>query len=212
MLSVTFMWVSVPLVRGGILPWPRYVYLATRGAPDKTSPTYVTFPRRCAPAPSPPPYFFSRQIFSLQELAGDVLTVMRLRLKRFLVFLEASPGSSRGLLANLDADTCQWVRAAKDPEAVSRAQQSEQGQGEPLRSTHGVLLCLARALPRDSRHKVRYIELTAVVIRFGGIIYSFFVAIGESSCESVRVTHWRASTVVRSRIYSMMFLLSVKKC
>ena len=63
-------------------------------------------------------------------------------------------------MANLDADTCQWVRAAKDPEAVSRAGmgggvQSEKEQGEPLQSTHGVLLCLARALPRDdSRHKV----------------------------------------------------------
>lgn len=102
------------------------------------------------------------QVFSLQDLAGDILTVMRLRLKRFLNFLETSPRASRGLLASLDADTCQWVRSARDTEAAARggagAQgggvQSEREAGEPLRSTHGVLLCLARALPRESRHKV----------------------------------------------------------
>lgn len=84
---------------------------------------------------------------------------MRLRLKRFLNFLETSPRASRGLLASLDADTCQWVRSARVPEAVARGGgegggQSEKEAGEPLRSTHGVLLCLARALPRESRHKV----------------------------------------------------------
>jgi len=62
-------------------------------------------------------------------------------------------------LASLDADTCQWVRSARDTEAAARgtgqgAAQSEKEAGEPLRSTHGVLLCLARALPRESRHKV----------------------------------------------------------
>lgn len=95
------------------------------------------------------------QIFSLQDLAGDILTIMRLRLKQFLDFLETSPRAWRGLLASLDADTCQWVRSARDPEAAGRSgAQSEKEAGEPLRSTHGVLLCLARALPGDSRHKV----------------------------------------------------------
>lgn len=105
----------------------------------------------------PPPCAF--KVFSLQELAGDILTIMRLRLKRFLNFLETSPRASRGLLASLDADTCQWVRSARDAEAATRGAgqggvQSEKEAGEPLRSTHGVLLCLARALPRESRHKV----------------------------------------------------------
>ena len=100
------------------------------------------------------------QIFSLQDLAGDILTVMRLRLKRFLNFLETSPRAPRGLLASLDADTCLWVRSARDSEAAARGAgqgglQAEKEAGEPLRSTHGVLLCLARALPRESRHKVR---------------------------------------------------------
>lgn len=105
------------------------------------------------------------QVFSLQDLAGDILTVMRLRLKRFLSFLESSPRgvASRGLLASLDADTCQWVRSARDTEAAAArgaggggagGVQSKKEAGEPLRSTHGVLLCLARALPRESRHKV----------------------------------------------------------
>lgn len=98
-------------------------------------------------------------MFSLQDLAGDILTVMRLRLKRFLNFLETSPRASRGLLASLDADTCQWVRSARDTEAVAKGGvkggvQTEKEAGEPLRSTHGVLLCLARALPRESRYKV----------------------------------------------------------
>lgn len=61
-------------------------------------------------------------------------------------------------MASLDADTCQWVRSAKDPEAVEavgKGVRAEDKAGErPLRSTHGVLLCLARALPPDSRHKV----------------------------------------------------------
>ncbi len=109
---------------------------------------------------SPPPPV-RPQIFSLQDLAGDILTVMRLRLKRFLNFLETSPRAPRGLLASLDADTCQWVRSARDAEMSARgagqgAAQSEKEAGEPLRSTHGVLLCLARALPRESRHKVQY--------------------------------------------------------
>lgn len=88
---------------------------------------------------------------------------MRLRLKRFLNFLETSPRASRGLLASLDADTCQWVRSARDnTEAAARGAgqrgvQSEKEAGEPLRSTHGVLLCLARALPRESRHKVKVV-------------------------------------------------------
>lgn len=96
------------------------------------------------------------QIFSLQELAGEVLTVMRLRLKCVLDYLETSPKASGALLASLDADTCQWVRAAKDSDAVGGGGGTggDGGGGEPLRSTHGVLLCLARALPPDSRHKV----------------------------------------------------------
>lgn len=105
--------------------------------------------------PTHPPTSRFPQIFSLQDLAGDILTVMRLRLKRFLDFLETSPRAWRGLLASLDADTCQWVRSARDPEATAGGgAQSEKEAGEPLRSTHGVLLCLARALPGDSRHKV----------------------------------------------------------
>ncbi|CAM9437484.1 unnamed protein product [Ectocarpus sp. 4 AP-2014] len=106
------------------------------------------------------------QIFSLQDLAGDILTVMRLRLKRFLDFLETSPSASRGLLASLDADTCRWVRSARDPEAREKGQggvQSEKEAGEPLRSTHGVLLCLARALPRESRQKLQADALVALV-------------------------------------------------
>lgn len=97
------------------------------------------------------------QIFSLPDLASDILTIMRLRLKRFLDFLETSPGASGGLLASLDADTCQWVRSARDFEAEGSAEkraQSHKEAKEPLRSTHGVLLCLARALPPDSRYKV----------------------------------------------------------
>ncbi|CAM9533516.1 unnamed protein product [Scytosiphon promiscuus] len=104
------------------------------------------------------------QIFSLQDLAGDILTIMRLRLKRFLNFLETSPRAWRGLLASLDADTCQWVRSARDPEATARGgAQSEKEAGEPLRSTHGVLLCLARALPGDSRHKRQANALVTLV-------------------------------------------------
>lgn len=118
--------------------------------------------RRSTVVKTLPPSLFCSQVFSLQDLAGDILTVMRLRLKRFLHFLETSPRASRGLLASLDADTCQWVRSARDPEAAAAARgagkgvgvQSEKEAGEPLRSTHGVLLCLARALPRESRHKV----------------------------------------------------------
>lgn len=53
-----------PTCPGGKLPLPRYVYLATQGAPAKTSPTSVTFPRRCAPAPSPPPYFLPADFLS----------------------------------------------------------------------------------------------------------------------------------------------------
>lgn len=86
---------------------------------------------------------------------------MRLRLKRFLDFLETSPSAPRGLLASLDADTCRWVRSARYPEARERGQggvQSEKEAGEPLRSTHGVLLCLARALPRESRQKVQRVQ------------------------------------------------------
>lgn len=97
------------------------------------------------------------QVFSLQDLAGDILTVVRLRLKRFLDFLETSPSASGALLASLDADTCQWVRSARESEAaeaVGNTMQSDKAAGEPLRSTHGVLLCLARALPRESRYKV----------------------------------------------------------
>ncbi|CAN0545227.1 unnamed protein product, partial [Ectocarpus sp. 8 AP-2014] len=63
---------------------------------------------------------------------------MRLRLKRFLDFLETSPSASRGLLASLDADTCRWVRSARYPEAREKGQggvQSEKEAGEPLRST-----------------------------------------------------------------------------
>ncbi|CAB1100113.1 unnamed protein product [Ectocarpus sp. CCAP 1310/34] len=106
------------------------------------------------------------QIFSLQDLAGDILTVMRLRLKRFLDFLETSPSASRGLLASLDADTCRWVRSARYPEAWEEGRggvRSEKEAGEPLRSTHGVLLCLARALPRESRQKLQADALVALV-------------------------------------------------
>lgn len=98
-------------------------------------------------------------MFPLQDLAGEILTILRMRLKRFLKFLETSPRTSGGVLASLDADTCQWVRSVKDPEAVGalgKGMRTEDEAGErPLRSTHGVLLCLARALPPESRHKVR---------------------------------------------------------
>lgn len=102
------------------------------------------------------------QVYSLQNLAPDVLTIMRLRLKHVLDYLERSPKASGALLARLDADTCQWVRTAKDVDAFAGAGAGKGREGggmsvggEPLRSTHGVLLCLARALPPDSRYKVR---------------------------------------------------------
>lgn len=82
---------------------------------------------------------------------------MRLRLKRVLGLLETSPGASGSLLASLDADTCQWVRSARDLAAAGgtgKEARSGKEAGEPLRSTHGVLLCLARALPRESRYQV----------------------------------------------------------
>lgn len=90
-----------------------------------------------------------------------MMTIMRLRLKRILDYLETSPGASGGLLASLDADTCQWIRSARSVEVQhtgGRGEEAESGNvaKEPLRSTHGVLLCLARALPRDSRYKVRH--------------------------------------------------------
>lgn len=108
----------------------------------------------------PPPrllVFWKTQLLSLQELAGDILMIVRLRLKRVLDYLETSPAASGSLLASLDADTCQWVRSARELDTVgipgSEGSSGSMTKG-PLRSTHGVLLCLMRALPRDSRHKV----------------------------------------------------------
>lgn len=112
--------------------------------------------RRCPPGSCAPP---EHQLVSLENLAGDILTVMRLRLKRILDYLETSPSTSGGILASLDADTCQWIRSARDVNGASRAAEGAADTGkvakEPLRSTHGVLLCLARALPRNSRYEVR---------------------------------------------------------
>lgn len=111
----------------------------------------------------PPDANRPRQLSSLQDIAGDILTVMRLRVKLVLDFLETSPGASGGLLASLDADTCQWVRSARDSAAVGLSgKEAGVGAGapsgkvavKPLTSAHEVLVRVERELKRELRYKV----------------------------------------------------------
>ncbi|CAM9317174.1 unnamed protein product [Discosporangium mesarthrocarpum] len=115
-------------------------------------------------------------VHDIQGLAPGILRVMRCRLKVVLEILESHPGTSASILANLDADTCQWVRAASDQdlEGSHNQRQGERGArpqkmaSQPLKSTHGVLLYLARALPPESRQKVRELRKEHVFAWFIG--------------------------------------------